>query len=141
MKTLEQIKKEFLDKEPGDFCNEKGFISMEKVADHIIDIVIKERNRIGKCHCDNIKMGTYKNTVLMSLLGGQIVTIDTCIATEIGYLWNNGIGTLNSCCGHRKIRPTVIVTEESINKMIELGYKKVIEEVALPDQTFYLGNI
>jgi hypothetical protein len=68
----------------------------------------------GICQCVDVKFGSYKNTVGMlppeeiasvirdQRLGGLPVTIDTCIASEIGYLWHQGVVTLNSCCGHNQ---------------------------------------
>ena len=102
------------------------------------------------CHCENIDFGTYANTVGMVLpfdlpemnkKKGDLVVIDTCIATEIGYLWHQGIRTLNSCCGHKKMLSSVVVTEDSIEKMLELGYKNWQgEKMANPKQTFHLPD-
>ena len=68
---------------------------------------------------------------------GVTICIDTCIASEIGYLWHQGVETLNSCCGHMKEDPTVIVTKESIPIMEKLGYI-CANKWANPTQTFYL---
>jgi hypothetical protein len=102
-----------------------------------------------KCHCKNIDFGTYENTVTMispftqydicgDLKQSNIVCIDTCIATIIGWLWHQGVDTTNSCCGHGKYPPSVIVTDESIDKMKELGYKETKIECANPNNTFDL---
>lgn len=80
----------------------------------------------GKCHCENIDFGTYDNQVVMKHPSGKLVGIDTCIATEIGWLWHQGINTLNSCCGHKKIAPCVIVDKKDYDKMDGLGYKFTI---------------
>lgn len=77
----------------------------------------------GKCHCENVDFGSYENQVIMKHPSGKLVCIDTCIATEIGYLWHNSINTLNSCCGHKKLLPTVIVNPDDYEKMDNLGYK------------------
>ena len=90
------------------------------------------------CHCENVDFGTYKNTVSMKTLSGKWVSIDTCIATEIGYLWHQGVETLNSCCGHKKIPPGVVVSTQSIEKMKKLGYKTTDLNVAMPENTFSL---
>lgn len=70
----------------------------------------------------------------------NIVCVDTCIATEIGYLWHQGVMTLNSCCGHKKLKPSVVVTIESIKKMHELGYEEADIKCARPKQTFEIGK-
>ena len=79
--------------------------------------------KFGECHCENIKFGTYDNVVTMRHPSGKLVCIDTCIATEIGWLWHQGINTINSCCGHKKIPSTVIVDKKDYDKMDDLGYK------------------
>ncbi|KKL26046.1 hypothetical protein LCGC14_2399220 [marine sediment metagenome] len=102
-----------------------------------------------ECHCINIDFGTYKNTVGMlapfdlynwvdEKKDTHTVTIDTCIATIIGYLWHQGVETTNSCCGHNKPKhkPCVIVTKDSINKMKKLGYKLSKFKCANPERTF-----
>ena len=104
-----------------------------------------------KCHCINIDFGTYNNTVgmilpydiddcLMSKKKGHTIYIDTCIASEIGYLWHQGVETLNSCCGHNKGEPTVIVKKESIPIMERLGYE-CAKKWANPTMTFYLKGM
>ena len=104
------------------------------------------------CHCIDVDFGTYANTIqlvapfpLYDILGDEkdtrVVVIDTCIATEIGYLWHQGVRTENSCCGHRKMRPTVVVAPGSVLKMRELGYKNAQENFARPNETFYLKEI
>lgn len=82
----------------------------------------------GRCHCRGVEFGTFTNQVLMKYnnsLDDKLVSIDTCIATEIGYLWHNGVKTLNSCCGHGKGEPSVIVDDDknSWEIMEKLGYK------------------
>ena len=42
------------------------------------------------------------------------------------FLMINGMRTLASCCGHGKQPPTVVVKEESFDKMKELGYNAKI---------------
>lgn len=102
------------------------------------------------CKCKNVDFGSYKNTVgmilpydiddcLTSKKKGAAIYIDTCIASEIGYLWHQGVETLNSCCGHNKMEPTVIITKESISVMEKLGYI-CANMWANPTQTFYLKD-
>ena len=96
------------------------------------------KNKI--CHCENVEFGNYDNQITMRLkFEDKLVCIDTCIATEIGYLWHKGIKTLNSCCGHRKLPATVIVDEASIEQMKKLGYKNANIKCASPELTFQLG--
>lgn len=72
-----------------------------------------------ECFCDGVEFQTYNNTVGMKApfsldhRDDGWVTIDTCIATEIGWLWKSGVKTLNSCCGHNKDHSWVIVSKDS----------------------------
>lgn len=79
-----------------------------------------------ECHCVDVDFGTYKNTVSMKSpfepRNDGWVCIDTCIATEIGKLWHKGVETINSCCGHGKTKPSVIVVRDHEHIMTRLGY-------------------
>lgn len=55
------------------------------------------------------------------------VCIDPCIVDHIKFLWENGIDTLGSCCGHGILDASVYVYEEDTSKMIELGYEPMNE--------------
>lgn len=54
--------------------------------------------------------------------------IDICVVDEIKYLWEQGIHTYGSCCGHGKTNPSVCVHEKDFAKMEKLGYKKDVNE-------------
>lgn len=53
---------------------------------------------------------------------GKIVAVDSCIAKEILWLNDNGVDTINCCCGHFRSNPEVIITPSSLQKAIKLGY-------------------
>ncbi len=109
------------------------------------------------CHCKEVEFGTYDNVVemkppfVLKQMNGEVkknqwVSIDCCIATEISLLWKAGIVTMNSCCGHNKLIPTVIVHTDSIELMKKLGYESQADmerdnglgPTVRPDETFYL---
>lgn len=79
----------------------------------------------NECFCKDVEFGTYTNTVSMKApfplenREDGWVGIDSCIASEIAWLWKNGVRTLNSCCGHRKTHSWVIVSKESEGFMDE----------------------
>lgn len=83
------------------------------------------------CHCIDVDFGSYKNTVPMwtpwKREDGKhyCACIDTCLANEIASLWALGIKTANSCCGHKKGGGWILVYEESIQAMRDLGYIQV----------------
>lgn len=83
------------------------------------------------CECKNVECGTYKNTVIVNapriyndkFPNIKEIQLDKCIAKEIEYLWNKGIITMASCCGHNRTDGFISVLEEYIPKMKELGYE------------------
>ena len=40
------------------------------------------------------------------------IAVDECIADSVLILWENGIGTLGSCCGHGKMKPSIVLSRE-----------------------------
>ena len=54
------------------------------------------------------------------------VCIDKEIHKVIKHLWNNGIDTLNCCCGHKMMKPSVIINSENSNIK---KTKKIIAEI------------
>lgn len=47
---------------------------------------------------------------------------ELCIFDEIKSLLENGIITLESCCGHKKILPYALINSDYHDKAIDLGY-------------------
>ena len=59
-------------------------------------------------------------------IGGKCLLLKgSNIEEEIKFLWSKGIATINSCCGHDKLPPTVVVLEEDELRMRELGYQSL----------------
>lgn len=104
-----------------DGCNGIDF-AVDDISAHLQAAV----RAATSCICDNVEFGTYAHTVSMKCpfieRNDGWVTIDVCIATEIAELWHKGVKTLNSCCGHQKLRSSVIVSKEYEPVMIGLGY-------------------
>ena len=64
----------------------------------------------------------------------KVVCVDYCISNVIKTLWENDIFTLNSCCGHNKVPPSIIFDcsyEKELDKI-----KNIISE--LDDRQFKL---
>lgn len=80
------------------------------------------------CSCVNVDFGSYDNQTIINFPFYPLtsvhptVCIDNCILDEIKGLWEKGIQTTNSCCGHNKLPGEIIVVEEHIPRMLELGY-------------------
>lgn len=80
------------------------------------------------CKCINIAMGSYNRQVSMKdpfnsrKRKDGWVCIDICLCQEIAELWYSGIETLESCCGHNKTNGYIMVQNNSIQKMYDLGY-------------------
>lgn len=83
------------------------------------------------CNCINVEFGTYERTVGMKCpfieTNDGWVCIDICIARAIAEMWALGIKTLNSCCGHGKLEPTVIVDMKNVKHAWIHGYRMVPE--------------
>lgn len=69
---------------------------------------------------------------VMSYVDDVLVSYDGCLWQELKYLWNNGVKTIGCCCGNHvnSLSDTayIQVEDESIDKMVELGYTKFINE-------------
>ena len=75
-------------------------------------------------------MGTYDNQTVVDLPVFMLpyhryskVGIDNCILKEIKELWKLKVETIASCCGHNKVKGSIVVHSNSINRMIKLGYE------------------
>lgn len=75
------------------------------------------------CNCKDIEIGSHKNQVnLKNWWNGKVVSVDACMESEIVYLWDKGVITTGSCCGHNKKEPMINVIEGHHDKMVSLGY-------------------
>lgn len=70
------------------------------------------------CKCVNIAMGSYANQTVIdypfwfiSAKSHRSCGIDNCILEEIIDLWESGIQTTESCCGHN-VAPAYIAVLE-----------------------------
>jgi hypothetical protein len=93
------------------------------------------------CDCENVDFGDYDNMIAVRLPWKKdtdernVAGLDPCIAIEIIRLWNKGIVTKASCCGHNIIDGSIIVPEKFISQMESLGYEKY--ENSCPGGAFY----
>ena len=88
------------------------------------------------CKCVNVGIGSYSNQEVLDIPGFmypirdclgnvkpiQKICIDRCLVPTIKLLWDNKIETLNCCCGHNLLKPTVIINERFIPKVMSLGF-------------------
>lgn len=49
---------------------------------------------------------------------------DTCLQNELHKLWEVGVSTIGSCCGHGRKLGYIQVTSKDVQKMHELGYEE-----------------
>ena len=69
------------------------------------------------------KVGTYECVYLVhNPKNNKLINIDRCLLPEISSLWNMGIYTIESCCGHTKRNGYIAVYPEYIDQMKKLGY-------------------
>lgn len=70
------------------------------------------------CHSYNWDEGEIPNVVMtvpdhirQHTDGRETVCIDACISDAISSLWERELPTLNSCCGHNRQEPSVIIPD------------------------------
>lgn len=70
--------------------------------------------------CNNSRVGEHKCSV-KTRFGW---CCDVCLENELMWLYNNGVHTINSCCGHgeMKLASILVVGDESKAKMGFYGY-------------------
>lgn len=78
----------------------------------------RECCEIGEHKCDLLldlpdHMFDYRDARLKTGLSPQIC-VDRCLESEIKRLWELGYKTVNSCCGHGIIKPSIIIELERI---------------------------
>jgi hypothetical protein len=78
------------------------------------------------CNCVNVRIQSYSNQTVLdypewfkSSKKVRAAGIDNCILEEIKSLWEAGIQTLESCCGHNQADGYICVVEEHIEDMID----------------------
>ena len=69
-------------------------------------------------HMEDYKVNRQKE----GLSPNGTITIDKCIVPEIQWLWNKGIRTYGSCCGHNWVPAFVNVHDDDIERMKAMGY-------------------
>lgn len=91
------------------------------------------------CNChsynrDNQDSGKEQNKILnpkdyFDFQGEEkLICVDACIAHVIEHLWKNKIWTLNSCCGHNNLDPSIIFDHNMSDEDAKL-VKRLIKEV------------
>ena len=55
--------------------------------------------------------------------GWHEISVDSCMAPFVQKLNNDGVVTLQCCCGHGKYEAEIWIAEGSIKKAKSLGYK------------------
>lgn len=78
----------------------------------------------SECQC-GVPCGSYQAIVALPKRPPETKEcfVDECIASEIARLRRLGVETIASCCGHGRIRGSLIVDESSIGLMGSLGYR------------------
>ena len=97
------------------------------------------------CNCKSKDFGENQVEVIApDWSNKKTILIDKCILEEIIELWSVGVKTKHCCCGHNNlyIDANVIVDEEDINKMKDLGYENKFN-IHQPNKKnyFYLKSV
>lgn len=72
--------------------------------------------------CSSAGFGTYDGCIPVVTPSGKIADIDACLVSEVVGLWQQGITTIESCCGHGKASSYIAVIPDDDGKMLALGY-------------------
>ncbi|ARD61578.1 hypothetical protein Y71_17205 [Kosakonia radicincitans DSM 16656] len=72
--------------------------------------------------CSSAGFGTYDGCITVVTPAGKVVDIDACLVSEVIGLWQRGITTIESCCGHGKASSYIAVIPDDDHKMLALGY-------------------
>ena len=92
------------------------------------------------CKCKDVEMGDYSNQITLGYypimreyadnrrragLSPYGICVDRCIADQVVELWEAGVRTYGSCCGHN-IEDGFINVGEDYEKAIALGFEPYI---------------
>lgn len=72
--------------------------------------------------CSSAGFGTYDGCIAVVTPSGKIADIDACLVSEVVGLWQQGITTIESCCGHGKASSYIAVIPDDDTRMLNLGY-------------------
>ena len=81
-----------------------------------------------KCICKGKEeSGDYSHMAVFEFEGKEY-QVDTCLENEIKYLLSQGVKTVASCCGHKRLDAFIAVKNEYkyIEMMKHLGYERYI---------------
>lgn len=96
------------------------------------------KNMKFKCTCTgNEEFGDYSRMTTFNH-NEKTYQVDKCMEQEIKYLLNNGVNTIECCCGHNQYTGYIAVNVDSIEKMFQLGYKKHTETLNEYDYGIFL---
>jgi hypothetical protein len=98
------------------------------------DAVLPTEIKACNCRSYNLDIGSTPEVIMVWPWGDSpdfdySVAIDACISHVIRRLWDAGINTQNSCCGHNKEKPSIIFDENSLSKSRADEIRKIIKEV------------
>lgn len=97
------------------------------------------RNKQCKCWSYNGNFGTVKPAKLKMLTAilpdgtreYKDVNIDACIAPVLKHLWDNGVFTAGSCCGHGDKPPSIVLADGEDN------YSRIRELIKQKDKRWF----
>lgn len=80
------------------------------------------------CWSYNWGIGKKQPAVLSNPFTGSEVSIDPCIEKVIAHLWENGIATGGCCCGHNRLKPTIVLETDATPAEV-YRIRQLIEQV------------
>lgn len=106
------------------------------------------------CNCVDVDIGSYGNQICVVPPDCVIlylnepekrqrltVCLDLCLVEEVVGLWNKGITTTGSCCGHNKMFAYIGVNDSCIEDMKEMGYEVCPNHIRSGEDSFYPKSV
>lgn len=93
-----------------------------------------------ECTCTGSEdMGDYSRMVIFEH-EGETYQVDSCMENEIKWLLKQGVKTIESCCGHVKLKEHsyIMVALDSVELMKTLGYKKRVNPHYPNSEQFFI---
>ncbi|MFJ7174548.1 DUF551 domain-containing protein [Citrobacter freundii] len=98
----------------------ESVVTDKKPSSAALESVKSELIKPCNCHSYNRQDGEVPNVILnvpenirIYTDGRENVCVDACIADVISQLWQEDLPTLNSCCGHGREAPAIVIPQDA----------------------------
>ena len=81
---------------------------------------------MSRCNCYSAIDGKGQESMMVKppkWSSKEWISVDPCVWPFVKALWDAGVETQGSCCGHGDDKPSVVVVFEDINKAITVAFE------------------